>query len=76
MKKSLFLTLSVIALITGCNQSEKPATEVVHETTVVHEVERPKAEPAVKSVEVDNKGVKINLQDKNGNSFEINQEHK
>lgn len=77
MNKSFFLMLSVAALLTACNQSEKPATEVevVHETTIIKEVEKPQAEPAAKSVEVDKNGVKVNLQDKNGNSIEFKNEH-
>lgn len=75
MNKSFFLVLSMAALLSACNQSEKPAPEVVHETTVIREVEKPKPEPVVKKVEVNNNGVKVNLQDKNGNSFEINQKH-
>ncbi len=75
MNKKFFLMLSTAALLAACNQSEKPK-EVVHETTVIREVEVPKTEPGVKKVEVDEKGVKINLQDKNGNSFEINKDNK
>jgi hypothetical protein len=75
MNKSFFLVLSIATLLSACNQSEKPAPEVVHETTVIKEVEKPKPESVVKNVEVDNNGVKVNLQDKNGNSFEISKKH-
>ena len=75
MKKSFFLAIGVAALLTACNNSEKPATETAEpakETQVNVVVEQPKQEAPVQKVEVDNNGVKINVTDPNGNKIEIN----
>ena len=76
MKKQLFLILGVAALLTACNNTEKPAEQTpAKETTVNVAVEQPKkteVEPTGTKVQVNNNGVKINVQDPNGNKIEIN----
>lgn len=75
MKKSFFLVLAVAALFTACNNSEKQepaAAEPAKETQVNVVVEQPKQETPAQKVEIDDKGVKINVTDPNGNKIEIN----